>query len=323
VTLPKPTTRALLLLLATSVAAPAQKPPQATSKSPHKPRRVRPPQPPWNPNVIVLDPAHGGDDAGANLGGAGLEKDLTFAMAQRLKAMLTEKGFTVILTRADPDAAATPDQRAEQANRSRAVACLLLHATASGHGIHLFTSALTESSTAGQPPSDDYIAPWDSAQAPSIPKSLDLANELSTALNNLRAPLVLNRVSVKPIDSLSCPAVALEIAPETVNSSVADETYQQHIAESILIALSYWRDRAKAQIDAENAAFQAAQAAAAGQVPTPATPPAPRPKPRPKPLATPIHTPEESPLAPETPGKPAPIERRPTPANPPKGAVQP
>jgi N-acetylmuramoyl-L-alanine amidase len=169
--------------------------------------------------------------------------------------------------------------------------------------VHLFTSALTAPFFSGDPAVDTSITPWDSAQAAALPKSLELANELSTALNGLRVPLVVTRVSVRPIDSLTCPAVAVEIAPAGPDKSVADETYQQHVAEALVTALGFWRDRAKAQIAAQRAAFDAAN-------PAPAPTTAPKPKAKPKPIGAP----SESPLAPgSVPRRPAPIERRPPP----------
>jgi N-acetylmuramoyl-L-alanine amidase len=333
VTFPQATTRTLLLLLATAAAAaqtqnPAQAPVSPASPSPvtlpsptapHKLRAkppTRPPQPPYNPNLIVLDPAHGGSDPGAKLGSGEQEKDFNVAFATRLKTLLEAQQFTVVLTHSSADDDPTPDQRAEATNRSRPVACLILHATAAGHGVHLFTSALTAPFFTGDAASDTSITPWDSAQGPSIPKSLELANELSTSLNGLRVPLVVTRVSVRPIDSLTCPAVAVEIAPSAPDASVADDVYDQQVAQSLAKALSYWRDHAKAQIAAQLAAFEAANP---GATITPAS--AIKPKSTPKPISPPT----ESPLAPKAAPpahKPAPIERRPPPTvtNPPAGA---
>ena len=55
-------------------------------------------------NLVVLDPAHGGQDAGATLGDNIFEKDVTLAIAARLRATLTAAGFTVVSTR-DADSA--------------------------------------------------------------------------------------------------------------------------------------------------------------------------------------------------------------------------
>lgn len=76
--------------------------------------------------VIVLDPGHGGADAGVSAGGL-VEKDLALALARALKPELERRvGARVVLTR-DSDVALGPDPRAEAANRARADLVLSLH----------------------------------------------------------------------------------------------------------------------------------------------------------------------------------------------------
>lgn len=49
--------------------------------------------------LIVIDPGHGGHDPGA-IGGSGvLEKDINFSISMKLKDLLQQAGYTVILTR--------------------------------------------------------------------------------------------------------------------------------------------------------------------------------------------------------------------------------
>lgn len=196
--------------------------------------------------VILLDPAHGGPDNGARLGDTLLEKSFTLSFASRLRAALSTNGFTVISTRdSDPAVAFSPDQRAEIANHSHPAACLLLHATTSGDGVHIITSALA-------PPDDSFasetphaIVPWDTAQTASIPQSLRLANELGLAIVQAKLPVLLTRASVRPIDNLTCPAVAIEIAPFAIKGSsataVTDAAYQQQVVRAIAAGLASWR----------------------------------------------------------------------------------
>ncbi len=204
-------------------------------------------------NLVVLDPAHGGQDAGATLGDKILEKDVTLAIAARMRATLTAAGFTVVSTRdADPATPLTGDQRAEIANRAHALACIVIHATASGSGLHLYTSAL-------QPPQEDSSAnvpltprvafvpvPWEMAQAASVSQSLRLAGDLSAALGKANLPLLAGREPVRPLDNLQCPAVAIELAPLPVAGSdatpVTDADYQQRVAATLTAALQAWRN---------------------------------------------------------------------------------
>jgi N-acetylmuramoyl-L-alanine amidase len=213
--------------------------------------RAVPAQQPTPRTVILLDPAHGGPDTGAHLPNNLLEKDLTLAFATRLRALLATSGFTLISTRdADPAIAFTTDQRAEIANHAHPSACLILHATSSGDGIHIVTSALAENSD--EPHATTL---WNTAQAASIPQSLNLANEIGLALQRAKLPVTLSRASLRPLDNFTCPAVAIEIAPFASADSdpipATDATYQQNIAKAIAAALTSWRSH---QIAAAGAA---------------------------------------------------------------------
>lgn len=191
--------------------------------------------------LILLDPAHGGTDTGATLANSLLEKDVTLALAARLKTALAGANFAVITTRdADPATPLAADQRAGAANHAHPAACLLLHATATGtSGIHIITSAL--------PATDDSsrTIPWDTAQSTAIPQSLLLANELGLALLNARLPVTLTHATLRPLDNLTCPAVAIELAPianpDSTPTPASDPAYQQHVAEAIATALTNWR----------------------------------------------------------------------------------
>ena len=274
-TLNRPIRTLLFALAATTLHAQT-----APSVAPKKPR-PKPTQPSLNPNIVVLDPAHGGPDNGATLGTDSLEKDATLAFANRLRTVLAAHGFIVLLTRESAADQPTSDQRAELANHSRAATCILLHASNAGHGVHLFTSALTPVSPLSAVfESASSVLPWQSAQATSLQQSLALTFDLSDALQTSKIPLVVGHVSVAPIDSMTCPAVVLELAP-LGDAPATDSGYQQRVADSVLTALDVWRTKLVAQ-----------DAAATPPAPKTATPPPPR---KPKPIVAPI----ETPIAPE------------------------
>jgi N-acetylmuramoyl-L-alanine amidase len=258
-------TASALLLSTATCPAQTPAPPQATPTAPVTPQAQSaapvPPRtlPAFYRNLILLDPAHGGPDTGAHLPDNALEKDVALAFAQRLRPIIAAQGFTVIATRdSDPAVDLTADQRAGTANHTRPLACILLHASATGSGIHIASSALTPLGDATPP----RALPWQTAQAATLPMSLRLANEIGLALQNAHLPVVLLRASVPPIDNLICPAVAIEIAPSP-DTPVTDATYQQHIAEAIASALASFRTH---------------------NAPPPAATPAPPPPPAPKPV---------------------------------------
>ena len=276
--------RTLLLALA-AVTTHAQTP-TATAPAPRRPRARTSQQPALNPNIVLIDPAHGGPDNGATLAPDSLEKDATVAFALRLRTTLTARGFTVLLTHDSSASQPTPDQRAELANHSRAATCLLLHASNAGHGIHLFTSSLTPIS----PLSASFeggigVLPWATAQAVSLQQSLRLTGDLADAIHAIRLPLVVGHASPAPIDSMTCPAVAIELAPLTSEGNSApasDPAYEQRIADAVADALSAWRTRL---ISEANPGRQVAT--------PPATPGvAPSTVKKPKPIVPPVETPD-------------------------------
>jgi N-acetylmuramoyl-L-alanine amidase len=226
----------LCLLALSAVASRAQTPaPAAPQKDQpfyvNQPSAI--PKPPRN--VILLDPAHGGDDTGAQLPNNAVEKEVTQAFATRLKPLLAAAGFTPLTTH-DSDADLSTDIRAGIANHSRATACLILHATSSGTGIHIATSALPDDAT----PSHNPIL-WNTAQTASLPQSLRLANELGLAIDQAKLPILLIRASIPPLDNLTCPAAVIELAPLNPDTPVTDATYQQQAAQAIATALTSYR----------------------------------------------------------------------------------
>jgi N-acetylmuramoyl-L-alanine amidase len=187
--------------------------------------------------VVVLDAAHGGDDAGARLGSQ-LEKTYTLAFSVRLRSLLTARGIAVVTTR-ESDATVDPDQRAAIADHANAQACLSLHASDSGSGVHIFVSSLA-------PAEPGPILPWKTAQAASITRSLSLAGIINSALTHASVPVTLGRIALPAIDSMTCPAVAVEIAPgpssdQSGTASLDDADYQARVADALAAALVEWR----------------------------------------------------------------------------------
>jgi N-acetylmuramoyl-L-alanine amidase len=191
--------------------------------------------------AVVLDAAHGGDDAGGRLTNDQLEKNFTLALSVRLRSLLTARGFQVVTTR-ESDATIGPNRRAEIANHTRAQACLSLHGSGSGFGVHLFTSALT-------PVQPTRFTPWKTAQAAWVTRSLALAGVLNSALLHAGMNVTLGRSSLPAVDSMTCPAVAVEVAPELgsdgkVAAGLDDKDYQAQVAEALAAALVEWRAEA-------------------------------------------------------------------------------
>jgi len=204
----------------------------------------QPPSLPPRPSVtaqaqflIVLDAAHGGTDTGAHLAEHLDEKDLSLAFTIRLRSMLSARGVSVVTTR-ESDATLPPAKRAALANAHKATACLILHASDSGSGIHLFTSSLPAAKPA-------TFLPWDQAQAAYLPQSLRWAAEINTAMTHAGVPVTLGRTAMQPLDNMTCPAAAVEIAPLTkdgaITAALSDPDYQSRILAGLAAAVESWR----------------------------------------------------------------------------------
>jgi N-acetylmuramoyl-L-alanine amidase len=165
-----------------------------------------------------------------------LEKDLVLALSVRLRSALNAHGIAVITSR-ESDILIPAVNRSELANHANASACIALHVTASGAGVHLFTSSLTDT------PMTRFL-PWDTAQGAYAAQSQRLSSEIDSAMTYADIPVTLGRTALQTLDSLTCPAVAVEIAPLSSAKGVTpvtDTEYQNRIIAAITAALEQWQ----------------------------------------------------------------------------------
>jgi len=100
-------------------------------------------------------------------------------------------------------------------------------------------------------PGEDAKAgvPWSRAQEAYVLQSGLLANHIGTGLTRAGIAATMMRVMMRPLDSLTCPAVSIEIGVLRESGSnstpVTDAGYQQQIAESIAASLQVWQDQAQ------------------------------------------------------------------------------
>ena len=217
---------ALALVLAPSPAG-AQSPSQPSGPAPARPAPRF---------AVVIDAAHGGSDTGARLSDRLLEKDLTLTLSVRLRSTLAAHGISVATTR-ESDATLPAVNRAETANHVGAAACISLHATTSGSGVHLFTASLT-------PVPITRFLPWETAQGAYAEQSLRLSSELDSAMTHAEIPVTLGRTALQPLDSFTCPAVVVEFAPLYGTGGVtalSNPGYQDRIVAALAAAVEQWQ----------------------------------------------------------------------------------
>lgn len=209
-----------------------------TPSAPPTDRSAAQPQtPPASHFIAIIDPAHGGEDTGAALGGGLFEKDITLAIARRLRSNLDQRGIWAVMAR-DGDATLSLDQRATAANVSRASVYISIHAATLGSGVRLYTARFN--SPLKIP--DHGFLPWDIAQAKYLDQSHNLAANLIREFEARQVPVVPFEAGLRPLRNIAKPAIAIEVAPLNGGlEKLATAAYQQSVADAIGAALANMR----------------------------------------------------------------------------------
>jgi N-acetylmuramoyl-L-alanine amidase len=211
---------------AATLAAPA--PPasgiQAPTNSPVIPSRA----------FVVVDAAHGGQEPGASLSAQLAEKDVTLAIALRLRQELTNRGISTLLLR-DTDATLTLDQRATTTNQTHPAMYLVLHASSQGTGVRLYTALLPASGENHGP-----FLNWSTAQGIFLNTSQQAESVIAAELQKNQIPYRMFSAPLRPLNNIEASAVAVEVAP-SVGGGVSDLSspgYQQYIANSLAAGIA-------------------------------------------------------------------------------------
>jgi N-acetylmuramoyl-L-alanine amidase len=161
--------------------------------------------------VVVIDPAHGGADLGSRFSATSSEKELTLAVARRLRTELQGEKIAVVLLR-DSDVQLSADQRAIAANGMHASLFISIHAGLPGEGVRVFTSLLPKASSPKAQNSGAFLS-WESAQIGSLERSKALAAKLVEALHRQRLAAAAQEAPLAPLNSVVAPAIAVELLP--------------------------------------------------------------------------------------------------------------
>ncbi len=176
----------------------------------------------------MIDPAHGGSEPGAVLNPAMPEKDVTLAIARRLRQELAARGIQALLLR-DSDATISTDQRAQIVNSARPALYVAIHTTSQGSGMRIYTAML--------PAAGDNSGPfvdWQTAQASALSRSRWVQEQVAAEIQKTGFPFRTLIAPLRPLNNLMVPALAVEIAPTTGDvSQLASADYQQMITATL------------------------------------------------------------------------------------------
>jgi N-acetylmuramoyl-L-alanine amidase len=213
--------------------------------------------------TIVLDPGHGGRDAGVRGAGGALEKDLTLGVARRAKAVIESRlGIRVLLTR-DDDRSVPLEERTAVANNNKADLFLSLHANGSlrttTRGASIYVAAFSDGDQAeaalsparvpifGGGLRDIELVPWDFAQLRHVDLSTELAHILEREFQN-RVPLdarPVDRVPFRVLASANMPAILVELGYVTnadQEQQLGAAEFQNTLVEAISDAVLKFRE---------------------------------------------------------------------------------
>lgn len=213
---------------APTATAPAQAQPATPVQAPTVPRRY----------FAVVDASHGGDDHGETLSTTLMEKDITVALARSLRQELESRGITTLVLR-DSDANLPVDQRAVFANADHAAIYVALHAASFGHGVRVYTAML--------PYGGDDRGPfrsWTTAQHASLPLSQTIAGLVTSELQRRQIPVRDVAAPLRPLNNITGPAIAVEVAPQGSDvSQLTAPDYQQLVTSAVATAIVNARDQ--------------------------------------------------------------------------------
>jgi N-acetylmuramoyl-L-alanine amidase len=215
--------------------------------------------------AIAIDAGHGGDDIGTRGPEGALEKDVTLAVAQRLRNRIeSELGLRVVLTRTG-DSTVSLDERAAIANNDRADLFISLHANASvretATGAEVFYLSLAEYGdeardagftgqlvpTVGGGTRVLDIVPWEMAQLRHADQSARWAETVADELS-LRVPMSprgLQQAPFRVLVGANMPAVVLEmgfISNPDQEAQLTSTTFQSSIVSGLLRSIIRYRD---------------------------------------------------------------------------------
>ncbi len=217
--------------------------------------------------TVVIDPGHGGNEAGVKGASGALEKDITLSLARRLKALLESRlGVRVLLTR-DGDQAVTLDDRAALANNSMADLFVSLQLNASvrlepsGAQIYSFSEELAGDEarkaaasrqtlpTFGGGSRTIEMISWEMAQLRHLNESALLAASLEETFHGRvrLSPRAIEQAPLRVLAGVNMPAVLVEVGFLTnldEEKQLLSEPYQNTVAQAILDGLLLFRERA-------------------------------------------------------------------------------
>ena len=189
--------------------------------------------------VVAIDPAHGGNDPGVKFSDKLLEKNVSLAIAEKLRAEFNNRGISTIMLR-NGDDDVNPDDRAETANAARVSFYIAIHAGQMGTGVRVYTPLPNSAA-----PTHSLFKPWDQVQVDHGDNSNQFATGVASQLADKKIPVRQLSGNVAPLAHVGAAAVSIEVAPAERNdeSTLESPAYIQKLAQAIAAAVAQEKAR--------------------------------------------------------------------------------
>jgi N-acetylmuramoyl-L-alanine amidase len=235
--------------------SPAAPPAPAAGTAPNVPAAPPKPAPSIPAVTVVVDPAHGGSDAGARGASGVLESDVVLNFARVLRLALEAQGIRALLTREgnqDPSF----DDRSMLINGLRGAIFISLHVASTGPvgtvraywyggvtGDLPEASATTEARAAGGRPAvatRGGLVLWNRAQESHREASRRLADlaQIQLAQKFRGSPEVPEPAPVRQLRTIAGPAIAVEVSSVAVSDPGQLQQMARPLADSITRAVT-------------------------------------------------------------------------------------
>ena len=205
-------------------------------------------------NTVVLDPGHGGHDAGA-VSAFAREKDCNLSLAMKVRAKLIAKGFRVVMTR-NSDVFLTLGQRVEIANRVPNAIFVSIHhnSTRSNYGtaqgIETFTLAPHGTTSPFARTRRTENLSGNDQDSENIALAAAVHSHVINGLSHKNLPTPdrgIQRARFSVLCTIRCPAILFEagfVSHAVEGRRVASGSYQDLLADYICNGIVRYRDTA-------------------------------------------------------------------------------
>ena len=194
--------------------------------------------------LVIVDPAHGGADAGAR-GSTGItESEVVLSYARLLRISLESQGLRVILTRQANDDPSF-DDRSRTANAQRGDIFITLHVSSTGQPgtVRVYSMPRIATSQGASAAPRGGLLPWDRAQFNFMDQSRRLAELIQIQMaqrfrGSSETPF---EAPVRQLRTVGAPAVAIEVSSVSVPDKSTLDQMGPGLADGIARAVSAFR----------------------------------------------------------------------------------